>query len=108
MCKWTAERRERLHGARRLIVLLAQFALFHRLRARWPALRNSIWRGRTAVLHALACAALGVAVECSLVRLGAFRHVRPDVAGLPLWLPALYMNGAALVGTVHDAVSFDA
>ena len=101
----------RPHGLRRLLVLLLQFVILHRCRVK-ILLRDApgegggawAWR-RAAVAHAVACAVVGVLVEYVLVRLGAFRHIRPDVAGLPLWLPALYMNGAPLVATVHDALS---
>ncbi|MBI2893865.1 MAG: hypothetical protein HYY06_09955 [Deltaproteobacteria bacterium] len=44
--------------------------------------------------HALAVAAAGPAVEATLVSLGLFAYAAPDLLGVPMWLPALYLHGA--------------
>jgi Protein of unknown function (DUF2878) len=46
---------------------------------------------------ALAAAITGPAVEATLVALGAFDYTEPDVAGLPIWLPALWANGGLVI-----------
>jgi hypothetical protein len=57
---------------------------------------------RTALGLALAAvtAAGGAAVELTLIHAGAFRHLRPDVFGLPWWLPWLYATGAIALGNL--------
>lgn len=57
-------------------------------------------RTRAAAVIALAAAAIGPAVEIVLVRLGTFRHLQPDFAGIPMWLPALYASGSIAFGLV--------
>jgi hypothetical protein len=42
-------------------------------------------------------ALLGPAGEAALVALGPFEYLEPDVAGIPVWLPALWANGGFLV-----------
>jgi hypothetical protein len=42
----------------------------------------------------IASAVLGPATEFVLVHLGVFRHLQPDVLGIPIWLPALYLASA--------------
>jgi hypothetical protein len=55
------------------------------------------WQGLVlAVLTALS----GCAVEFALSRAGAFGYLRPDVVGLPLWLPALYLLASLCVGNL--------
>ncbi len=60
--------------------------------------RDPTWR----ILHALACATLGIAVEAGLVSAGAFRHRYPDVLGVPAWLPALYACAAPLLADAGE------
>jgi hypothetical protein len=55
------------------------------------------WQG---ALLALGTGLGGVVVEVTLVRLGLFHHRRPDVWGLPLWLPCLYFGGSVAVGNL--------
>jgi hypothetical protein len=55
------------------------------------------WQG--AVLAA-GTGAGGVAVEATLVRLRLFHHARPDVLGLPIWLPLLYVGGSVAIGNL--------
>lgn len=55
------------------------------------------WQG---ALMALGTGAGGVVVETALVRLGLFHHRRPDVLGLPIWLPCLYFAGSVAIGNL--------
>jgi hypothetical protein len=47
--------------------------------------------------YALSAALLGPAGEAALSAVGAFDYLEPDVAGIPLWLPALWANGGFLI-----------
>lgn len=47
---------------------------------------------------AVATAIGGTLVEATLVAEGAFRYVRPDVGGVAVWLPALYLTAGVAVG----------
>jgi hypothetical protein len=40
----------------------------------------------------------GPLTEITLVHLGAFRHLQPDFAGIPMWLPALYFLAGPAAG----------
>ncbi|MBI5497123.1 MAG: DUF2878 family protein [Deltaproteobacteria bacterium] len=44
--------------------------------------------------HALGAAVMGPVVEATLSGLGLFRYHRPDVLGVPAWLPAIYLHAA--------------
>jgi hypothetical protein len=46
----------------------------------------------------------GMLWEIGLTRTGAFRYNFPDVLGVPLWLPGLYMHGAALALAIARAL----
>jgi hypothetical protein len=48
-----------------------------------------------AFVLAVTAAIGGPVTEIGLVRLGAFAYLRPDVAGIALWLPGLYFASAA-------------
>ena len=48
-------------------------------------------------LYVLLAAALGPAGEALMSALGAFEYRDPDVAGVPIWLPALWANGGFLI-----------
>lgn len=52
------------------------------------------------VFLALATAAVGTSVEIALVRAGLFFYLEPDVAGVPGWLPWLYVSAAVGVGNL--------
>ena len=47
-------------------------------------------------LYSVALAAAGTAYEAWWSSTGAFSYSQPDVAGVPMWLPGLYLNGAPL------------
>jgi Protein of unknown function (DUF2878) len=47
--------------------------------------------------YALTGAVLGPAAEIAILQTGAFEYAHPDVAGIPVWLPALWANGGLLV-----------
>jgi hypothetical protein len=49
------------------------------------------------LVYALAAALLGPTVEAILVALDVFSYANPDLAGVPVWLPALWANGGLLV-----------
>jgi hypothetical protein len=57
---------------------------------------------RGAIL-ALAVATIGTLGEAALIAMGTFWYGRPDVLGVPIWLPALYAAGATALG--HAAVA---
>jgi hypothetical protein len=58
------------------------------------------WLDRTAAGAGttLLTALVGPLVEVVLVHLDAFKHLQPDVAGIPMWLPALYACSAVVLG----------
>lgn len=47
-------------------------------------------RSPAAILTGIAAAIAGPLTEITLVHIGAFSHLQPDFAGIPMWLPALY------------------
>jgi hypothetical protein len=48
-------------------------------------------------LYALIGAVIGPVVEATISTLGAFDYADPDVAGIPMWLPALWANGGIFI-----------
>jgi hypothetical protein len=48
-------------------------------------------------LYVLLAAALGPAGEALMSAFGAFEYRDPDLAGVPIWLPALWANGGFLI-----------
>jgi hypothetical protein len=57
-------------------------------------------RTPVALLLAILTALIGSLVESALVHAGFFRYTNPDVAGIPVWLPALYVCGSVAFGAV--------
>ncbi len=49
------------------------------------------------LVYALAAALLGPLGEIAILGTGAFDYAHPDVAGIPMWLPALWANGGLLI-----------
>lgn len=47
--------------------------------------------------YAASAAALGAAAEIAILQTGAFDYAHPDLAGIPVWLPALWANGGLLI-----------
>jgi hypothetical protein len=47
--------------------------------------------------YALAGGLAGPAAEIVIAATGAFNYADPDVAGIPLWLPALWANGGLFI-----------
>jgi hypothetical protein len=43
-------------------------------------------------------AALGCTTEIVLTHFGAFRHLQADIAGIPIWLPGLYLAAGPTLG----------
>jgi hypothetical protein len=60
---------------------------------------------RVAFGLALVTAIVGPSVEVLLVAAGTFRHLQPDVFGIPAWLPALYAAGAFAFGGLGDVMA---
>lgn len=52
------------------------------------------------VLHALVFAAGGTAFEATLSSTGAFWYTRPELAGVPVWLPGIYLHGTFVARAV--------
>ncbi|MCC6811141.1 MAG: hypothetical protein IT381_27170 [Deltaproteobacteria bacterium] len=57
-------------------------------------------RTRHGLVLATITAAGGASAEITLTTIGAFRHLHPDVAYLPYWLPCLYLVASVTVGNV--------
>jgi hypothetical protein len=66
------------------------------------ATSGALWLGLDRTLAGavagVAVAAVGCTVEVVLTRAGLFRHTRPDVSGLPVWLPFLYVAASFSIG----------
>jgi hypothetical protein len=58
---------------------------------------DGTWQG---LAQAAATAAGGCAVEMVLSGAGLFRHTHPDVLGVALWLPWIYVAASVGVGNV--------
>ncbi len=56
------------------------------------------------LLLGLVSAFLGPLAEVLLIRAGMFRHLAPDVLGVPFWLPALYFSAGPTFGAFARAV----
>lgn len=52
------------------------------------------------VTHALLFAAGGTAFEAALSATGAFWYTRPELFGVPVWLPGLYLHGTFVARAV--------
>lgn len=52
------------------------------------------------VTHALLFAVAGTAFEAALSSTGAFWYTRPQMFGVPVWLPGLYLHGAFVARAV--------
>jgi hypothetical protein len=48
-------------------------------------------------LYALIAALAGPVTEAAISALGAFDYADPDMAGIPMWLPALWANGGIFI-----------
>jgi hypothetical protein len=48
------------------------------------------------VPYGIALAIAGCLVEAAEIQLGWFAYAEPDVIGIPLWLPGIYLHGAPL------------
>jgi hypothetical protein len=88
---WRVENGTKLVG-----LTLGAIALF--------AISDRSWQG--AVL-AVGAAVVGFVVEATLVALGTFRYTQPDVLGIPLWLPGLYLASGPSVGQLARRVLDD-
>lgn len=69
------------------------------------ALGLTIARTKLAFALALLAAVVGPLVEITLVSQGAFLHLQPDFAGIPMWLPALYASGGFAFAAVGNLLA---
>lgn len=70
--------------------------------------RIALREHRTKLL--VASVAIGIAgpvYEGSLIALGTFHYAHPTLAGVPLWLPALYLNAGPLLQSARAAARYD-
>jgi hypothetical protein len=63
-------------------------------------------RSPATLVFGMMAALLGPAFEITLVTLGAFSYRAPDVAGVGLWLPALYFASASGAGPLLAWIGF--
>jgi hypothetical protein len=54
------------------------------------------------IVHAIACASIGVVWESLITDQGAFTYHHPDVLRVPFWLPGLYLHAAPFLGGLDD------
>jgi hypothetical protein len=59
-------------------------------------------------LYALVAAVAGPAVEAVISATGAFNYADPDLAGIPMWLPALWANGGLFIRRLLAPVVLEA
>ena len=57
------------------------------------------------VAYSLLLAAAGTAAEAALSAAGTFAYANPDLLGVPIWLPGLYLHGAPLALALSRALS---
>lgn len=62
------------------------------------ALHALLDRTLAGVACSLVTALVGPTVEVIFVHLGYFKHLQPDVLGVPMWLPALYACSGPVIG----------
>ena len=67
----------------------------------WFALDRT-WQG---LLLASSTAVFGFAFEALLSRLGLFRHIHPDVLGIAIWLPTIYVAASVGIGNLGRALT---
>jgi hypothetical protein len=60
---------------------------------------------RWLVLYSLIVGVVGPCVEATLSELGLFHYTAPDFAGVPRWLPSLYLHAGLVARPVADWVS---
>ncbi len=98
-------------GRKTLVLALVAFAAIYALSAWLPPSRKLVVVATAAVgafvafdrtpagfLLGLVAAFLGPLAEVLLIRAGLFRHLAPDVLGVPFWLPALYFSAGPTFG----------
>lgn len=80
---------------------LALVVLYAILFVRRMVRRRDVW---PQVANAGGLAIGGTAFEMALSSTGAFSYTYPDIGGVPLWLPGLYMHGAPLAMALVRAI----
>ena len=81
-------------NASKLVVMLAGAA------GLWTWLDRSPAGIALAIVNAIG----GCSTEVTLVHFDAFRHLQPDLLGIPIWLPGLYLAAAPVIGHVARRV----
>jgi hypothetical protein len=76
-----------------LVALLAGRLLLRPVRGDWA--------------YALIAAIAGPAAEALISAAGAFDYAEPDLAGIPMWLPALWANGGIFIRRLLAPVMLD-
>jgi len=74
------------------------------LTAAW-LVRVALSPSRELVLAGLAFAVGGPLFEAALAATGGFSYDRPDLFGVPCWLPALYLHASLLTRVVYLAIA---
>lgn len=67
-----------------------------------------VWRstGRARIiLYSLALACVGTGYEWVLTRAGAFSYNHPDIRGLPIWLPGLYLQAGIFALSLTESIA---
>lgn len=55
------------------------------------------WQG---IIQGLIVAIIGSGVEITLIQLNRFYYTKPEIWGIPFWLPFLYFAGTAVIGNL--------
>jgi hypothetical protein len=74
------------------------------LLATWAARVAFARQPASLVAYSLLLAAAGTGAEAILSAAGTFDYANPDLLGVPIWLPGLYLHGAPLALAVAAAV----
>lgn len=77
------------------------------LGAAW-AVRAATRRTWTTLVASVILGATGPLVEATIARLGGHTYAHPDLFGVPIWLPGIYVHGALLAGDVEPWVLSEA
>lgn len=65
----------------------------------WPRVER-----KPLLVHGILLAAAGTGYEAVLSALGTFHYHHPDVLGVPVWLPGLYLHGSPLAFQITRAL----
>lgn len=85
----------------------AKIALAVGLGAAW-LVRAGLRRTPTALVASAVLGLAGPLVEATVARFGGHTYAHPDLFGVPLWLPGIYLHGALLAGDVEPWIFSEA